>query len=142
MGRKAAREILMKVFYVYEVTGEFSFDIPDIIQDETKSNSYEDQKDYIENAMSIFIEKKDEIDKLISDNTIDWSIDRLSKVDLSIIRLAVCEMFYLNVPVKVAINEAVLLAKKYSSENAHTFINGVLGGCAKALIDENEVLGN
>lgn len=131
----------MKLFYVYDLTGEVSLDTIDIMHDEAKINSIEDQRDYIEKAVAVITEKKDEVDKIISDNTIDWSIDRLSKVDLSILRLAVCEMFYLNVPVKIAINEAVLLAKKYSGDNAHTFINGVLGGCAKAL-KENEVLGN
>ena len=72
------------------------------------------------------------VDKLISDYSLKWSKARLSKVALSIMRLAVYEMEYVeDIPVSVSINEAVELAKKYGGDEDPSFINGVLGGIAR-----------
>ena len=74
-------------------------------------------------------EKKDELDKLIEANLKGWKLRRLSRVSLTILRMAVYEMLYVDaVPVSVAINEAVELAKEYIDEKAGAFINGVLAG--------------
>ncbi len=79
-------------------------------------------------------ENEEAIDKLISDNLKGWAINRLPKVSLAIMRLAVCEMLYIEeVPVGVSVNEAVELAKKYGTADDATYINGVLGAIAKSL---------
>jgi N utilization substance protein B len=72
-------------------------------------------------------EKREEIDKIIASLTIDWPLDRLSKVDHSILRLALSEIKLGEVPPSVVIDEAVELAKKYSTDEAAKFINGILG---------------
>ncbi len=75
---------------------------------------------------------KAEIDKLISNNLKkDWKINRISKINLSILKLAIYEIKYKKLPFKVAINEAVELAKKYGDESAPNFINGVLASIVK-----------
>ncbi len=61
----------------------------------------------------------------------NWKIDRISKVNLSILKLAIYEIKYTQVPFKVAINEAVELAKKYGDENSKTFVNGILASIVK-----------
>jgi N utilization substance protein B len=71
-------------------------------------------------------EERDNIDRQISTALIDWQVTRLAQIDRDILRIAVAEMLYLNVPDKVAIDEAVELAKRYSGEEGHRFINGVL----------------
>lgn len=72
------------------------------------------------------------IDAIINKYAKGWKTERMNKADLSILRLAIFEMLYdENVPVKVAINEAVELSKKYSSENGPAFINGILGKVAR-----------
>lgn len=71
-------------------------------------------------------EQRDNIDRQISTALIDWQVTRLAQIDRDILRIAVAEMLYLNVPDKVAIDEAVELAKRYSGEEGHRFINGVL----------------
>ena len=77
------------------------------------------------------IEKIDEIDTLINEHTTGWKTGRMNKVDLTILRLAVYEMKWdEDVPTGVAINEAVNLAKKYSSEDGASFVNGVLAKLA------------
>jgi N utilization substance protein B len=71
-------------------------------------------------------QKKSALDKILDDAMVDWKLHRLAKVDQSILRIAVAEFLYLGVPKRVAINEAVELAKRYSEEDGHRFINGVL----------------
>jgi N utilization substance protein B len=67
-----------------------------------------------------------EIDQLIETSMVDWQLHRLARIDQDILRIAVTEMRYLGVPTQVAINEAVELAKRYSGDEGHRFINGVL----------------
>lgn len=71
--------------------------------------------------------KKDEIDKKIGDSAPAWPVDKLNKIDLAILRLAVYELTIKEVPPKVVIDEAVELAKEFGAESSPSFINGVLG---------------
>ena len=61
----------------------------------------------------------------------NWTLDRISKVNLSLLKLAIYEMIYKKLPYKVAINEVVELGKKYSDEQAQSFINGILASIVK-----------
>jgi N utilization substance protein B len=70
--------------------------------------------------------KRAEIDEMISSALVNWQIDRLAQVDKDILRIATAEMMFMSVASKVAIDEAVELAKRYSSEDGYRFINGVL----------------
>ncbi len=70
--------------------------------------------------------RRKEIDQILDQVLVDWQFKRLSKIDQDILRLALAEMLFLAIPQKVAINEAVELAKRYSDDDAHRFINGVL----------------
>lgn len=79
-------------------------------------------------------EKQPEIDSMIEQNAIGWRKDRISRVSLSLLRLALCEMLYIeDVPTSVSINEAVELAKIYASREDASFINGVLGTVSRQL---------
>jgi transcription antitermination protein NusB len=78
------------------------------------------------------ISKTDELDEVINTYSKGWKTNRLPKVNLAILRLAVYEIKYVeDVPQSVAINEAVELAKKYSGEGDYSFINGILGSVAR-----------
>ncbi len=77
---------------------------------------------------------KEKIEQLINENLIGWSFDRLSKVTKALLLLAVCEILYSNdVPNAAAVNEAVELAKKFSTEKDGAYINGVLGSVMRKL---------
>lgn len=79
-------------------------------------------------------EKKDELDSIIEKNLTGWKMNRVSKVSLTIMRMAVYEMLYIDkVPVSVSINEAVELAKNYATPGDGSFVNGVLGSVARQL---------
>lgn len=67
-----------------------------------------------------------EINQLLEDSLVDWQLARLAQIDRSILQIAVAEMMFLEVPDQVAINEAIELAKRYSGDEGHRFINGVL----------------
>ncbi len=93
-----------------------------------------DEKDetYVCERVFNVIEKLEEIDKDIDEAAEGWTVSRMSKIDLSIMRLAYYEMrFDETVPVQVAINEAVEIAKLYGGDNSPSFINGILGKLAK-----------
>ena len=88
---------------------------------------------FAENILSAVEENFSEIDEVIEANSQDWTISRLPKVTLAILRLAVAEIKYIeDVPDGVAVNEAVELAKKYGTNEDASFINGILGTIAKA----------
>lgn len=96
-------------------------------------------------AMTV-AEKEAEIDQNIESYLTKWKIGRLARVTLAVLRLAVCELAYFpDIPVRVTINEAIELAKKYATENDASYINGVLGSYVKETAppknkeaDENE----
>lgn len=91
--------------------------------------------DYAINCVKGIKEHQDQIDENIASNLKSgWKLNRISKVSLAIMRVAIYEMMYLeDIPVSVSINEAVVLSKKYAAEDDTAFINGVLGAVAKAL---------
>ncbi len=88
----------------------------------------DDNFTYIDRMLTIFEENLPKIDELISANCRGWKLSRLSRIDLSILRVAAAEIYYLTeYSYKVSINEAVEMAKKYSEDKSPAFINGVLG---------------
>mgnify|MGYP005768016429 CR=1 FL=1 len=94
-----------------------------------------DVKEYIVNITNAFKEHKSEIDDQIKKFAFGWDINRLVKMDKDILRIAICELLYVNdAPLKVIIDEAVELAKKYSTEDSASFVNGILG---KVVIENN-----
>lgn len=83
-------------------------------------------RDYALEILSQVSAEKPQIDETLSKALVDWQLNRLPRIDADILRIAVAEMMFLDIPDKVAINEAVELAKRYSGEDGHRFINGVL----------------
>ena len=87
----------------------------------------EEESRYIEEKYQAVVDKLDKIDELISSNAKGWSIDRMSKVDLTILRLGVYEMIFDDtIHEDVALNEAIELAKEFGQDQSYSFINGVL----------------
>lgn len=91
----------------------------------------QEENSYLEQRFQSVVEKSCEIDAILSDISIGWKLNRMGKVDLTILRLAVYEIRYdEEIPVKVAINEAVELAKKFGGDDSPGFVNGVLAKLA------------
>lgn len=98
--------------------------------------------DFSLNLLNGIADNNEEINALIEKYSTGWKLNRMSKVSLSLLQLAICEMYYVpdttnaQNPVGVAINEAVELAKKYSTAEDASFINGVLGSIAREQSNE------
>ena len=87
----------------------------------------EDVRDYINKIALTFKEKKQDVDKIIKELAFGWDIDRLFKIDKDILRISIIELVFLkDAPHKVVIDEALELAKKYSTDDSPSFINGIL----------------
>ncbi len=106
-----------------------SLQMPEFIQ---LTNQTEVQQYALEILGSI-AKNKVEIDGLLSSHMVDWQLRRLAKIDQDILRIAVVEIKYLGLPDRIAINEAIELAKRYSDDESHRFINGVLRKVSDAL---------
>jgi N utilization substance protein B len=94
------------------------------------AQSFTDQPNLAGNAKDVFMARED-LDNIIKQAAPAWPIDKLNKIDLAILRLAVYELKNTETPPKVIIDEAVELAKRYGSENSSSFVNGVLGTILK-----------
>lgn len=129
--RRKARIGALALLYSSDITEQ---EAEDIIED----GSYPDEEialsDYAEMLVNGVIEHSDDIDARLAATSENWSVDRMPVVDREILRIAVYEMLYVDeVPVSVAINEAVELAKIYGGEDESSrFVNGVLGRIARA----------
>ncbi len=121
----------MKILYQYDITGEISYaGLEEGVMDEVKLDA--EDMDFVVSVADGFVDKREEIDGIISAHSHSWKIERIAKVDLAILRLALFEIKYLDTPSKVAVNEAVEIAKKYSDDKSYQFINGLLGGYLKS----------
>lgn len=126
MSRKISREKMMHLLYQMELHHDYSEkQLEEFIEEvQLKPDEIQYLKQHIPNC----VEKRDEIDAIIQNHLVDWKIDRISKVDISILRVALYEIEYCEeIPIEVSINEAVELAKKYSDVDSNKFINGLLG---------------
>lgn len=126
MNRRIMREHIFKLIFSIEFNEEEKFDDRvNVYLDELDSS--DEVKDYISNKAVSIQEKLDDIDEMINTSAKKWSISRMSKVDVSILRVAIYEIKYDDdIPTNVAINEAVEIAKKYGGDHSPSFVNGIL----------------
>ncbi len=127
MNRVKSREYLLQLAYQMEITSETALET---------FNSFMENEDickddldlaYIKSGLLGIEENKEKLDSLIESQLVKWKLNRISKVNLSILRISTYEMLFAeDVPGKVSINEAIELCKKYSDNKSVSFINGVL----------------
>lgn len=127
MKRKRSREIAMELLFSMEISkNSYEQTIESFIENYEMDLKTIDLE-YIKEVMKSVVDHKEEIDEIIKNSLINWTIDRVSKVNLTIVRLAIAEMLYIDdVPEVVAINEAIELTKKYSDDKSVSFVNGAL----------------
>ncbi len=129
MTRHESRELAF--ILIFEKSFQTDISITELIDSATELELFE-KNDFAESLAKKVYLKLEEIDSAIDGNLVGWSAKRISRVTRAILRLAVCEMLYSeDMPVGVAINEAVEIAKKYASQEDASYINGVLGSIAK-----------
>ena len=131
MNRSQARELAFKLLYQIEIQKEISKEDIDIFFENNQINSIEAQE-YIKDVINgISRESKKIVHEIEKNLKQDWEIDRISKINLALLKLAIYEIKYKKLPFKVVINEVVELAKKYGEETSKIFINGILASIVK-----------
>ena len=131
MKRSELREHIFKLLFGVEFREDSDFTEQTGTYVREIEGADEKEQEYIQTKVHRIADRIQEIDELINTHTKGWKTSRMNKVDLTILRLAVYEMKWDDsVPVGVAINEAVELAKKYSSDDGPAFVNGVLAKLA------------
>ena len=134
--RNYARRAALQTLYAAEINGVPADELAetgDLLDEQGNFN------DYALLLVKGVEEYRDEIDDTIDAASENWALDRMPVVDRAILRLAVYEMLYVDdVPVSVAINEAVELCKKYAGDNDYQFVNGVLGRISRELKGEKQ----
>ncbi len=127
MTRKELREHIFKMVFQIEFNEAADMQEQLDLYLEELQNAVDKDIDYIKNKYKAIAARSEEIDVILNETSSGWKTTRMNKVDLAILRLAVYELKWdEDIPKGVAINEAVELAKKFSSESAPAFINGVL----------------
>lgn len=121
MTRRKARKLILQAI--------FQRDFRDVCLEELLPNGADA---YTKETLKGIEQHKAEIDRLISRYAQGWRLERIFSVDRNILRLAIYELLYSELPGEVVINEAVELAKKYGTEHSHVFINGILDRIWKA----------
>ncbi len=131
MTRRESRELAF--ILVFEKSFQEDVTVVELIENALELELFP-QNAFAETLARRVYDNIEEIDRAIEDNLVGWSAKRISKVSRAILRIAVCELLFTeNMPVGVAINEAVEIAKKYSTAEDAAYINGVLGSIAKKI---------
>ena len=132
MNRTTMRELAFKLLYSIEIQKDDNNQ--ELMQTFLESNKIENKaaRDYIEDVILGVKKNQSTIEEKIKENLkAEWKIERVSKIDLSILKLAIYEIKYKKLPYKVVINEAVELAKKYGEDTSSKFVNGILASIIK-----------
>lgn len=126
MGRKKARDNAFKCIYQLEFMDDKNVEkLLEYCYDENQNT--DNEKEYIQKVVNGVVENLSIIDDSILKNLKNWTINRIAKIDLAILRLAIYEILYLeDIPAKVSVNEAVELAKEYGGTDSKSFVNGLL----------------
>lgn len=131
MNKSAIREVTFKLLYSIEIQKELDEEEMNLFFDDMEIAS-EDIRLQIKQTIENIQKNNEDILNQISNNLkSEWKLERISKVNLSLLKLAIYEMLYKKVPYKVVINEVVELAKKYGEDTSSSFINGVLATIVK-----------
>ena len=132
MSRSELREHIFRMLFRVEFVSEEEMKEQEALYFELLEEVSEKDQAYISGKYNAILEKLEEIDNVLNELSTGWKTSRMNRVDLTVLRLATYEIIWdEDVPTSVAINEAVELAKKYSSDSGPAFINGVLAKVAK-----------
>jgi len=123
--RRSSRELALKFLYQSELN---EGNVDEQMESFMERNSYKDEIDvFMKELVEAVIKHKKEIDEIVQKFSDNWVLDRMTVIDRNILRIGTCELlFNFSTPPKVAINEAVDIAKKYGNEDSPEFINGIL----------------
>lgn len=128
MSRRSIRESVFKLVYETDICGE----INELSVSEATQNIGDDEKQYFDKVFYGIVENRQKLEDIIKKYARAYDFDRLYKVDKALLILAIYEILYMDdIPYKVSVNEALELAKLYSTEKSASYINGILASVIK-----------
>ncbi|MEX0844025.1 MAG: transcription antitermination factor NusB [Balneolaceae bacterium] len=136
INRRQVRETVLKAIYAHQLSKDTTQYVTDTIIKKAEFAKEKELRRFAEKLFFNTIEHEEELDEVISDHIKNWDIHRLALIDRLVLKIAICEFIYFEeIPTKVSINEAIEIAKRYSTAKSGRFINGILDA---ALTDLNE----
>ena len=140
INRRKVRESVLKALYAYQLSKNST---QHIVSTLIQNKDFADEKDlrrFAEKLFFITIEHEDTLDEIIVKHIKNWDIDRLALIDRFILRMALCEFLHFEeIPTKVSLNEAIELAKRYSTAKSGRFINGILDAALGDLKENDRI---
>ncbi len=137
--RRVAREAALKAIYAVELGKNSTVDVTKLIIKHTLKEDTESIK-FAEKLLLVTVDFAVSHDEIIEKHINNWEVDRLAVIDKLILRMAITELLNFDeIPTKVTINEAIELAKRYSTRKSGNFVNGILDAILKTLISENKI---
>lgn len=137
MNRKKSREVTMKLLFQISINKEEVQEAIHGFLDNHEEKSEDIDIDYVQRVLDGVLENLTEIDNYIEQYLINWKMNRISRINLAILRICTYELlFEKDIPGKVSVNEAIELAKKFSEESSVSFVNGVLDKIIKSVDKE------
>ncbi|OGF24826.1 transcription antitermination factor NusB [Candidatus Falkowbacteria bacterium RIFOXYB2_FULL_34_18] len=139
--RHLARTIAMQSLFLWDFSGKEKDSLETIIENIFKNFAPQfDDHGFVENLIKGIVDNLSEIDRYITKYATEWPLDQITIVDRSVLRIGVYELvFDQDIPAKVAINEAIEVAKAFGSESSGRFVNGVLGAIYKKMVESGEI---
>ncbi|OGY44871.1 MAG: transcription antitermination factor NusB [Candidatus Buchananbacteria bacterium RIFCSPHIGHO2_01_FULL_39_14] len=139
--RHLARTIALQTLYQWDFNGRQPLVLPEVIKKNLDEFAPQfDDKGFIEHLVNGVITNQKDIDQLITKYAPEWPLEQITMVDRNVLRIGIQEMRYdPEIPEKVAINEAIELAKTFGGESSGKFVNGVLGTIYKEMVKNNEI---
>lgn len=138
--RREARKAVLQALYANELgKGEWTEIVKTVLKRALKDQSIDTFK-FAERLFLKVVNRQEEIDKIIKEHINNWRIERLNTIDRLILRIAIAEfLFFEHIPTKVTLNEAIEIAKKFSTKKSGNFVNGILDSALEQL-KENDAI--
>ncbi len=132
--RRAAREVALQALYAQELNGYSLAQVTADVID--AADISQELKDFARRLFELSVIHQEELDNFIKSKSENWDFERIAIIDRLVIRMAICEFLYFDdVPPKVSITEAIEIAKKYSTDDSSSFVNGILDAVFHTLAD-------
>jgi len=136
INRRQVRETVLKAIYALQLGKDSTQHVADTIIKKAEFTKEKELRRFAEKLFFNTVEHEEELDEVISKHIKNWDIHRLALIDRLVLKMAICEFIYFEeIPTKVSINEAIEIAKRYSTAKSGRFINGILDA---ALTDLDE----
>jgi N utilization substance protein B len=139
INRRIAREFVLQSIYAYQQSGDTVQHVADTILKEADGLDKELRR-FAERLFFLTLEHRVYFDEIITKHIKNWEINRLAMIDRMVLQMALCEfLFFENIPIKVSINEAIELVKKFSTAKSGRFVNGILDASLNELSSNGKI---